>query len=120
MNLKLSNILLLTFLFGAALTPLSAAVIPISDSAAFQKAIDSAPDGSIIELAAGTYAAPSGGFTLFNPTAGFTVRNATGAIVVFNGAGSTDILRYTNSQKPITFQGITFANGVSTTNFIGG
>lgn len=99
---------------------LSAAVIPVSDSAAFQQAINSAPDGSVIELAGGSYTPPSGGFTLYNPTAGFTIRAAAGALVTLNGGGGTDILRFTNSQKPITFQGISFLNGVSSSNFIGG
>src|SRR4051794_39998033 len=77
----------LLFASGLALTlgSLRAAVIPISDSASLQQAINSAPDGSVIELAAGTYAAPSGGFTLYNPTNGFTVRAATGAQVTLVG-----------------------------------
>src|SRR3954452_16698464 len=107
MNRTPSNI---TFLFVCLATALafsnermSAAVIPVSDSTSLQQAINSAAEGSIIELAAGTYAAPSGGFTLFNPTEGFTVRAATGAVVTLNGAGATDIFRFTNAQRPITF-----------------
>jgi hypothetical protein len=115
----------LTFLLSAfcvafASEPLSAAVVPVSDSAGFQQALNSATEGSVIELAAGTYPAPLGGFTLFNPTAGFTVRAAAGAVVIFDGASATDILRFTNSTKPVTFQGIAFLNGLSNSNFIGG
>ncbi len=124
MNLILSKIRLRFFFCAISVVSMGqlarSAVIPVSDSTAFQQAINSAPDGSIIELAAGTYAAPSGGFTLFNPTTAFTVRAASGAVVTLDGAGTTDILRFTNSQKPITFQGIAFLNGLSNTNFIGG
>lgn len=95
-------------------------VVPVSTAAGLQQAINSATDGIVIELAAGTYAAPSGSFTMYNPTAGFTVRAAAGAAVTLNGGGGTDILRFTNSAKPVTFQGITFLNGVSNSNFIGG
>lgn len=99
---------------------LSAAVILVSDSAALQQAINSAPDGSVIELAPGNYTPPSGGFTLYNSTGALTIRAAAGAAVALNGGGATDLFRFTNSQKPITFQGIHFNNGVSNTNFIGG
>ena len=40
--------------------------------------------------------------------------------MTLNGGGATDILRFTNSQKPITFQDIIFLNGVSKDNYIGG
>ncbi|MEN3371122.1 MAG: hypothetical protein V7609_3265 [Verrucomicrobiota bacterium] len=104
-----------------ATAPLSAEVIvPVSTAAGLQQAIDSATDGTVIELAAGTYAAPAGSFTIYNPTAGFTIRAVAGAAVTLNGGGATDILRFTNSPKPITFQGISFLNGVSNSNFIGG
>jgi hypothetical protein len=109
-----------TLLSVIAIDASAEVVVPVSTSAGFQQAINSAADGSVIELAAGTYTAPDGGFTLFNPTAGFTVRAAAGAVVTFDGGGTTDILRYTNSQKPITFQGIAFLSGLSNTNFIGG
>jgi hypothetical protein len=96
------------------------AIVPVSTAAGLQQAIDSATEGSVIELAAGTYAAPGGSWTIYDPTAGFTIRAAAGAAVTLNGGGGTDIVRFTNSQKPITFQGISFLNGVSNANFIGG
>jgi predicted outer membrane repeat protein len=115
------RILLLTVSMTFAVMRMSAEVIvPVSTADGLQQAINSATEGSVIELAGGTYAAPNGSFTLYNPTAGFTIRAAAGASVTLNGGGGTDILRYTNSQKPITFQGISFLNGVSNTNFIGG
>jgi hypothetical protein len=117
---KRRTLLLIALLIVAVMQASAEVVVPVSTSAGFQQAINSAADGSVIELAAGTYTAPTGGFTLFNPTAGFTVRAAAGAAVTLTGGGSTDILRYTNSPKPITFQGIGFQNGLSNTNFIGG
>jgi hypothetical protein len=97
-----------------------------ADQPNLQQAIGAVPDGGIIEFAAGTYSAPSGGFTLYDlpsPKA-FTVRAAAGAAVTLTGNGSTDILRFSPSNfstaRPVTFQGITFANGLSRDSFIGG
>ncbi len=77
-------------------------------------------------MAAGTYQAPSGGYTIYDlqsPKA-FTVRAAAGASVTFTGGGSTDILRYAPSniskEGPITFERLTFSDGLSQTGFIGG
>jgi hypothetical protein len=113
--------LLLAAAIALATAPLSAEVIvPVSTATGLQQAIDSATEGIVIELAAGTYAAPGASWTMYNPTAGFTIRAAAGAAVTLNGGGGTDILRFTNSQKPVTFQGISFLNGVSNSNFIGG
>ena len=113
--------LLTSALTASAFTPSAfAATTSVRDSAGLQQAINSAREGDIVELAAGTYAAPAGGFTLFNPTAGFTVRAAAGAAVTLTGNNSTDILRFTNSNKPVIFQGLLLSNGVSTQNFIGG
>jgi hypothetical protein len=117
---KFSAGLLAAVLIFSTLDASAQVVVPVSTSAGFQQAINSASEGSVIELAAGTYNAPNGGFTLFNPSTGFTIRAAAGAVVTLNGGGTTDILRYTNSQRPIVFQGIAFLNGLSNTNFIGG
>jgi hypothetical protein len=88
-----------------------------------QNALDTVPEGGVIELAAGTYDAPPGGWTIFpglnGGTKGFTIRAATGASVVLSGGGSTEILTFT-TPKPVTFQGLTFANGVSTREFHSG
>ncbi|MEY2489557.1 MAG: hypothetical protein QOC70_1499, partial [Verrucomicrobiota bacterium] len=88
-----------------------------------QSALDSVPEGGIIELATGNYNAPAGGWEIFpdlaGGTRGFTVRAASGATPVLNGGGSTEILTFT-TPRPVTFQGLTFANGVSTRQFHGG
>jgi hypothetical protein len=48
------------------------------------------------------------------------MRAAAGAAVTLSGQGATDILRFTESSHVVTFQGLTFADGVSQENFIGG
>jgi hypothetical protein len=88
-----------------------------------QSAIDTIPDGGVIELAAGTYDAPPGGWTIFpdlnGGTKGFTIRAANGATAVLNGGGTTEILTFT-TPRPITFQGLTFTNGLSTREYHSG
>jgi hypothetical protein len=111
---------LAAFLALVAMDASAQAIVPVSTSAGLQQAINSAADGSVIELASGTYNAPNGGFTVYSPNVRFTIRAAPGGNVTFNGGGTTEILRFTNSQKPITFQGISFLSGVSSENYIGG
>jgi hypothetical protein len=98
-------------------------VIHVSSASALQPALDGVSEGGIIELAAGTYAAPSGGFTIFPDLSGgsrsFTVRAAAGANVVLTGGGTTRILTFT-TPRPVTFERLTFANGVSTEEFHAG
>ena len=97
-----------------------------ADQPTLQDAILTVADGGVIELAEGTYQAPQGGFTIFDSPApkGFTVRAATGSNVILTGGGTTDILRFAPStltrMKPVRFENLTFANGTSTQNFIGG
>jgi hypothetical protein len=99
-------------------------VISVSDSAGLQSAINTAPNGAIIELAAGTYAAPAGGFTINDRGTSFTIRAASAASVVLDGQNARDILRFLNSSLaaggPVTFQDLTFANGLSTTSGLAG
>ena len=94
-----------------------------ADQASLQVALNTVPEGGIIEIAAGTYNAPSGGFTIYpdlsGGTRGFTVRAASGASVMLSGGGSSEILVFT-TPKLVTFQGLTFTNGVSNTQFHGG
>src|SRR3954466_6662743 len=104
----------------AAAAPSFAQVIHVpGDQATIQQAITAVPNGGTIEIAGGTYNAPSGGFTIYGGTKGFTMRGAPGANVILNGGGGTDILRFTDSSFPVNFQRLTFANGVSNTNYIG-
>lgn len=90
-----------------------------------QEAIAAANDGAVIEVASGTYSAPGGAISIDTSAskASFTIRAAAGAQVVLSGDGAHDIIRFANGSgggSPVTFQGITFVNGVSNTNFIGG
>ncbi len=88
-------------------------------------AIAAVPNHGIIELAAGTYPAPPGGWSIYSAAfgKGFTIRAALGATVVLSGQGTHDIVRFANPASggpPVIFEGLTFADGVSTENFIGG
>jgi hypothetical protein len=89
-----------------------------------QQAIIQISNGGIIELAAGTYTAPAGGWIFNDLGKGFTIRAASGAIVMLSGGGTTDVLRMINSSpgngRPIVFQDLIFANGYSATNGIAG
>ena len=84
-----------------------------------QSAIYQISDGGIIELSAGTYNPPSNGWHFNNLQKGFTIRAAAGATVTLNGQGTRDIFRMQNSSVsnggPVTFEGIVFANGYTTT-----
>src|SRR2546428_341324 len=79
-------------LIGSAFTVSSAFGAPTivrvpADQASLQVALDTVPDGGIIEIAAGTYNAPSGGFTIYPDLSGgtrsFTGRAARGAAGAF-------------------------------------
>lgn len=95
-----------------------------ADRPNLQSAIAAVSDRGVIEIAAGTYVAPDGGFTLYDVPKGMTIRAAASAQVTLSGSGTHDILRFANSSiaagRPVTFERITFANGRSTTNYLGG
>ncbi|HYU32293.1 MAG TPA: hypothetical protein VEW48_09025 [Thermoanaerobaculia bacterium] len=80
-------------------------------------------DGDVIELAAGTYTSASG-FSISNLGKAFTIRPKLGAAVILDGKGKGPILRFKNGNrsrgKRVTFQGLTFQNGVTTTEGEGG
>ncbi len=86
--------------------------------------IDSAPeDGTIIEIANGTY--DFGTFvTISNKPYRFTVRAAAGATVRLSGGGSHDILRFLNGSqatgRPVTFERLIFENGFSAIDGVAG
>jgi hypothetical protein len=99
------------------------ALVRVPAQGTLQQAIATVSDGGVIEIAAGTYNAPSGGFTILNAQKFFTIRAAPGATVVLNGAG-TNILRFSNaslaSGRPVTFERLTFSGGVSSAANVGG
>ena len=98
--------------------------IAVSTPAALTTAFSTISNGGVIEMAGGTYAAPSGGFAILNPNKTFTVRAAPGATVVLDGGGTQLVLRYmstsTGLEGHVTFEDITFRNGRSTVNARGG
>lgn len=108
----------------------SATAVPIlhvpEDVADLQSAINQIPDGGIIEMADGTYYAPNNGlgFVIHNLKKGFTIRAAEGATVILDGGGTRQILHFVNTDLSlggwVTFEGITFANGYSTTDGLAG
>ncbi len=91
-----------------------------SDTANLQEAINLVSDGGVIELANGTYIAPSSGFAIVDVGKSFTIRAATGANVILDGGGTRNILRFINSYstsgKAVVFENIKFANGFSSVN----
>lgn len=86
------------------------------DARTLEAAISRVADGGVIEMAAGTYPSPPKGFLIGNARKGFTIRGA-GGPVVLDGGGSRPVLRFINFNRDrgrlVTFQGITFRNGVS-------
>lgn len=80
-------------------------------------------DGDVIELAGGTYTAPNG-FSISNLGKAFTIRAVQGATVILDGKGKGPILRFKNGNrsrgKRVTFERLTFQNGVTTTEGEGG
>jgi hypothetical protein len=94
------------------------------DAATLQAAVSIANNGDIIELAAGTYTAPAGGWIFNDLGKGFTIRATSGTTVTLSGGGVRSILHQINSTlsngRPIFYQDLIFANGYSMTNGIAG
>jgi len=90
-----------------------------AEVADLQTAINTVSNGGVIELAAGTYTAPAGGFLISNIGKSFTIRAVSGAAVLLDGGGTRNILVYMNSSlstgTTVVFEGITFVNGYSAT-----
>src|SRR5437763_3246799 len=109
-------------LFLAAANGL-AQLVSVSDSASLQSALNTVPEGGVVELAGGTYSAPAGGWTIYpdlnGGTRGFTLRAAPGAAVVLTGNGNSRILTFT-TPKLISFERLTFTDGLSTEEYHGG
>lgn len=107
----------------AALDAFAQALIRVPSQATLQQAIGNVSDGGVIEIAAGTYPAPAGGFIIFSTQKRFTIRAAAGATVVLSGAGS-NILHFSNTStttgRPVTFERLTFSGGTSNVANVGG
>ena len=100
--------------------PAFAAVVPVPccNPAVLQQALADVQEGDILELGAGTFPAPDGGFRIVNPNASFTVRAEAGAAVFLDGGGSQPVLKYLvdnlNRQGYAVFEELSFRNGLST------
>ncbi len=98
--------------------PALSQTIQVPSDANLQTAIDTVADGGVIEIAGGTYPAPSGGFLINNPGRRFTIRAAAGANVVLDGGGSSRVLRYTAdgaaNRGSVVFEDLIIRNGFST------
>lgn len=100
--------------------PRKAKVVRVpKDAKSLPDAIRLVKDGDVIELAAGTYMAPSKGFTISNLPKAFTIRAAQNATVILDGKGTATILRIKNGNrgrgKRVTFERLIFQNGFSRT-----
>ena len=107
-----------------------AATVTVDSSADLQFELSYAPNGSVIEIVAGTYLAPTGGFLICDPTGGpycdarrsLMVRAQADAEVVLSGGSSGIIMVYKNDapdgsdSHAIAFEDLTFANGYSASN----
>ena len=117
MSRPLTFLLLGLFVLPANL--FAQAFIAVSTSGQLQTAFTNVSNGGTIELAAGTYLSPAGGFSITNPNKTFTVRAAAGATVNLDGGGTQFVLRYMSDnpalQGHVTFEDLTFRNGRSTT-----
>ncbi len=93
--------------------------IGVKTAAQLSSAVRSICDGGTIELRAGTYRSPAGGFSLDNLKKAFTLQaTPPGAAVVLGGEGQRPVLHFKNTDrakgKKITFRGLTFRKGVAT------
>jgi predicted outer membrane repeat protein len=85
------------------------------DVATLDQAIPRVVDGGVVELAAGTYAAPALGFRVTNPGKSFSIRAAAGAIVALDGGGSHPLFVLRNTARSrgglVVFENLIFRNG---------
>jgi hypothetical protein len=85
------------------------------DVPTLERAIAQVTDGGVIELAAGTYAAPAAGYKVSNAGKGFTIRAALGATVVLDGGGNHPVFVLRNSARSrgrlVVFENLIFRNG---------
>ena len=106
---------------GVALPAWAGELIRVPDDVpSLTVAIDEIDDGGVIEMASGTYTAPSGGFIISNPFKSFTIRPMPGAAVTLSGSGSRPVVRFINSvpdtDSTVVFEDLVFADGYSTLN----
>ena len=113
-------ILLVVSVFPLAVSPAAAApdsviYVPGSNNKDIQTAINEVSNDGVIEIAAGTYPTPTGGFSISTLNKSFTIRAAPGATVTLDGGGARRIfvIRDTPSGSAggIRFERIIFSRG---------
>lgn len=117
--------LLLLAAWYAATGAVEARVLRVpGEFAQVQSALDSAGEGDVVEIAAGTYRVPAGGLSIRNNRRRFTVRAAPRAAVVLDGGGADPILEFRNTAsgglRPVVFQRLIFRNGLSSRDGVAG
>ena len=119
--LRISLLLVLLLPSLASAEPVT--TVPSGDSAALTAAIASVPEGGIIELASGTYVAPSGGFDINTPGKSFTLRGQADGSSILSGGGTGTILRYINATftatHSVVFENLVLQDGFTDTNGVG-
>jgi hypothetical protein len=117
-------VVLLALLAATVEVAASAQLIRVPQDAPLQKALDDVSDGGEIEIAAGTYAAPTNGFRIRRLGKNFTVRAAAGAQVALSGEGSHtifDIEGRGEADGPVVrFESLTFQDGFGASIVQGG
>jgi len=98
----------------------TASFIRVPQDASLQEAIYRVDEGGIIEISGGIYPSPVGGFVISDLGKSFTIRAKQGEEVVLSGNNSNEIITFINtsrsSGKLVIFEGLTFANGLATSN----
>ncbi|MGC8786469.1 MAG: hypothetical protein ACP5Q1_03485 [Anaerolineae bacterium] len=122
------SLILAVFFCQMLQTPLVTSITKVQDTsfirvpqdADLQIAINEVSEGGMIEIAAGTYPSPIGGFVISDLGKTFTIRAAAGATVILDGGGSREIITFVNSHIDlgglVTFQDLIFANGKATSD----
>ncbi|MGH9362519.1 MAG: hypothetical protein ACRD2T_11435 [Thermoanaerobaculia bacterium] len=114
--MKAASAFVMLALAAAGSAAAAPAKIVVRTSGQLGNAIRNVANGGVIELRAGVYPSPAGGFSITNLKKSFTVQAAPGAAVVLDGEGKRPILRLKNgaSGKQVNFGRLTFRNGAAT------
>ncbi len=121
MNPLRHSVALLAWLCFAAATQ-AQTIVPISTSSELTSALAGVSEGEILELAGGTYNAPTNGWILSNLSDSFTIRAAAGQTAILDGLGSRTIFRIfvTDPGVSVVFQDLIFEDGFSSQDGLAG
>lgn len=110
------SVVFVVLVLVAALPLTAEEIIHVPNTVAtLQLAFQTVPDGGVIEMAGGSYSAPSGGLQLNNTGKGFTVRPDGSGVVTITGNDQNEILRFQNTvfgaSGPVVFEDLIFEHG---------